>query len=218
MVAGPEVSRLVEKYEAKHDSSKGKHHEECNASQKVFLKRVEKLYAVIKEMSNPFEESSQDVFTLDSKNIADPIKAESVLTHHARGKEQCKSFVDSLNKESSSFYEQNTKNKMEFFVHEKETTKSKEKIVKEDCGLFSRLFISCQNRDCDLREFFKYENQSFPASLNDGGKLYTCQKSQMVQIFKDKVNLPDSEPSADSIILDGTAMVNAYPLKDLKNI
>lgn len=34
-------------------------------------------------------------------------------------------------------------------------------------------------------------------------------KSQLVDILKDKVTMPDSEPSADSIIIDGTAMVNA---------
>lgn len=130
------------------------------------------------------------------------------MTHHARGKEQFTSFIDGLKKEDTSrFYEPIKKNKIDFFSHE--PNKSKDKIIKEDCQLFSRLFISCQTRECDLREFFQYENQSTPASLSDSGKFYSCQKSQLVDILKDKVTMPDSEPSADSIIIDGTAMVNA---------
>ena len=116
--------------------------------------------------------------------------------------------MDGLKKDdSSSFYEPIKKNKMDFFSHE--PSKAKDKIIKKDCHLFSRLFISCQTRECDLREFFQYENQSTPASLSDSGKLYSCQKSQLVDILKDKVTMPDSEPSADSTIIDGTAMVNA---------
>ena len=47
---------------------------------------------------------------------------------------------------------------------------SKEKVLKDNCQLFSRLFISCQTRQCDLQEFFKHENQPTPASLSDSGK------------------------------------------------
>ena len=152
MVAGPEVSRLVSKYESKCGKKyeNRKHHEETKSCKKVFLQRVAKLYEVIEEMGSPFGEYSSDLLILHSKDIADP-----------------------------------------------------------DCHLFSRLFISCQTRECDLREFFQYENQSTPASLSDSGKLYSCQKSQLVDILKNKANMPDSEPSADSIIIDGTAMVNA---------
>ena len=39
--------------------------------------------------------------------------------------------------------------------------------------------------------------------------LYSCQKSQLVDVFKGKLSLPDVEPSADCIIIDGSAMVNA---------
>ena len=98
---------------------------------------------------------------------------------------------------------------MDFFSSEPEPSKSKEKLIKEDCQLFSRLFISCQIRECDLIEFFQYENQSTPPSLSDARGLYSCQKSQLVDVFKGKLSLPDVEPSADCIIIDGSAMVNA---------
>lgn len=89
-------------------------------------------------------------------------------------------------------------------------------MLKEDCHLFSRLFISCQSRECDLQEFFCHENQQFPAALRDGGKLYTTQKSQLAAIIESHVTIPDVEPEADTIIIDGSALVNTLPPRTLK--
>jgi len=84
--------------------------------------------------------------------------------------------------EQTLFYQPIKKNKIAFFKQEEisSTANSKEKTLKEDCHLFSQLFISCQSRQCDLHEFFQHENQSAPASLSDSGKPHTCQKSQLV--------------------------------------
>lgn len=71
-----------------------------------------------------------------------------------------------------------------FFKHEQTASSSKEKVLKDNCQLFSRLFISCHNRQTDLQEFFKHENQSAPASLSDSGRLRMCQKSQLVDILQ----------------------------------
>ena len=82
MVAGPEVSRLVSNYESKcgKKDENCKHHEETKSCQKVFLQSIAKLYAVIEEMGSPFEEYSSDLLILHSKDIADPGKAEMVIT------------------------------------------------------------------------------------------------------------------------------------------
>jgi len=97
---------------------------------------------------------------------------------------------------------------MDFFLQEKNSTIAKEKVMKEDCQLFSKLFISSQMRECNLK-FFRHENQSFPASLSDGGRLHACQKSQLAAILVDKVILPSTEPTTDVIVVDGSALVNA---------
>ena len=60
----------------------------------------------------------------------------------------------------------------------------------------------------DLHEFFRHENQSFPASLSNGGRLHVCQKSQVATVLEGKVTLPDAEPVTDAIIMDGSALVN----------
>ena len=36
---------------------------------------------------------------------------------------------------------------------------------------FSNLFISCQTRQIDLDDFYKYENQAFPSSISSDGEL-----------------------------------------------
>ena len=80
--------------------------------------------------------------------------------------------------------------KMGFFQQEKLSTVAKDKVLKKDCQLFSKSFISCQNKECD------------------GGRLHVCQKSQLAAILGGKVTLPDAEPMTDVIIIDGSALVN----------
>ena len=82
---------------------------------------------------------------LDTKNIADPALAELVGSHHERGKEKFQSFMEALeNEEECTFYQLIKKNKASFFKHEQAASSSKEKVLKDDCHLFSRLFISCK--------------------------------------------------------------------------
>ena len=107
---------------------------------------------------------------------------------------------------------------MDFFKQEKLCTIAKEKVLKEDCQLFSKLFISCQNRECDLHEFFRHENQPFPASLSDGGRLHVCQKSQLAVVLEGKVTLPDVQPVTDVIIIDGSALINTFTTKNVQDI
>ena len=116
----------------------------------------------------------------------------------------------------SRFYRPIKKNPVSFFKQVQAEGISKAKDLKDDCQLFSRLFISCQNRQCDLQEFFKHENQSHPASLSDSGKLHTCQKSQLVEVLEAQVNVPVGEPKGDTIIIDGSAFINASPPRTSK--
>ena len=89
--------------------------------------------------------------------------------------------------EQNLFYKSITKNTVNFFTQEPAATDFKQKALKAGGNLFSQLFISCQSRQCDLNEFFKYENQSVPTSLSDNGKLHFCQKSYLTDILQSKV-------------------------------
>ena len=113
--------------------------------------------------------------------------------------------------DTSSFYKPIKKNKVTFFKHEEVASGSREKVMKEECQLFSRLFISCQVTQCDLEDFFTHENQAAPASLSDNGGLHVSQKSQLIEILQTRLSLPEREPDGDTIIIDGSALINATP-------
>ena len=103
------------------------------------------------------------------------------------------------NEDESLFYNTFKKKLVSFFKQEQAKGISKQKVMKDECQLFSRLCIAYQNTQCDLQEFFKHENQSNLASLSDTGKLHTCKKSQLVEILEAQVNISDREPKGDAI-------------------
>ena len=82
------------------------------------------------------------------------------------------------------------KNKLPLFSNQtpmgKKQSADKQTIValKENCSLFSQLYVSCQVRDGNLEEFFKHENQSFPPSLSSVGDLRSGNKSDLLSVFE----------------------------------
>lgn len=78
---------------------------------------------------------------------------------------------------------------------------------KTDCELFSRLYIACQSWNGDMDEFFRHENQSYPPSISDRGKLRFGTKCKSLACFKsvsestqDIANL-----QTDTYAMDGVA-------------
>ncbi|CAE1256528.1 unnamed protein product [Acanthosepion pharaonis] len=207
MVAGPEISKFVADYEAVSGSKEAKkgshHHEQSPTAQKAFFEKVQRLTSVIEEMGNPFSEESTDLLSLDTKDIADPTAA-LVASHLEKGKEQFQIFINSRPTVCISISQRN--NKDFFKTSTYPTEKSETQLLKEDCQLFSRLFISCQRRGCDLPEFFKHENQSFPPSLSKRGKLHVA--TDLVDVLQTKVEFPDTKPETDVLIVDGAFLVN----------
>jgi len=208
MIAGSEVSHLVAQYEsaseAKDANENTKHHEQTEHTQKAFFDKVQKLYTVMKDMGNPFMDETGDLFTLDTKSIANHSVAEMIASHYDNGKTKFNEFMKGLDTEECSFHQPIKKNKTDFFQQKPDPNAgdSKEKPLKEDCRLFSTIFISCQSRECDLMEFFQHDNQSFPDALSDNGNLHTCQQSQLATILETHFTPPDTEPEASVIILD----------------
>ena len=199
MVSGPEVSVLISQYElaslAKVANEDIMHHEQTNLSQKSFSDEVQKLFGEMKDLGNPFQEKSKDLLTLDSKTIVHLSTAELIRIHLEKGKVAFREFFNGLG-DGASFYKPIKKNKADFFHQEAAATSGnmKQQVLKDDCRLFSQLFISCQARECGLLEFFQHENQSFPAALSDSGKLHTGQKSQLAIILEATVTPPDTRP------------------------
>ena len=97
-----------------------------------------------------------------------------------------------------------------FNVHEnKLVSKDKFKIpvLKEDCALFSRLYIACQNQEGNLEDFFKFENQPWAPSLSEMGHLRGATKADLVKCLPGASSQTVEQPSVDAIILDGAVVV-----------
>ena len=56
--------------------------------------------------------------------------------------------------------------------------------LKSECGLFSRMYISCQTRHGDLDEFFSHENHAVQPALSTGGKLRVGVKSDLLHCLE----------------------------------
>lgn len=122
-----------------------------------------------------------------------------------------------VEEQSSDLLTLDTNDNADFFSHEKQLGTSKD--LQRRLWTFLSSIISCQSRECVLQEFFEYENQSAPASWSGNGKLHLWQNSQLIDILKVKVTMPESQPIADSIILDGSALVHErFATTQIKNL
>ena len=124
-------------------SKQTKHHEQTPTTQGSFLEKVQRLTNTLEEMSNPFQEESGDLLSLDTKDIASPSNAERIATQLSTGNASFEARLEALEQEdTSSFYAPIKKTKMDFFQQDKLRTITKEKVLKKDCHVFSKLFIS----------------------------------------------------------------------------
>ena len=80
-----------------------------------------------------------------------------------------------------------SKNKLALFStpQAKQRSKSKEQVASlktNNCTLFSRLYIACQARQCNLDSFFEHANQAYPPSISDMGQLRQGSKSDLMEV------------------------------------
>ena len=97
-------------------------------------------------------------------------------------------------------------------MQEKSRTQLQLSSLKNDCSLFSRLYIASKIRSADLDQFFQYENQAYPPALSQMGKLWTGTKSDLVGCLEDIVHTQDLSPTPieQVIMLDGAAIDNMF--------
>lgn len=163
MVAGPEVARVIEEF---HDGNQywrrqtadTRHHDQTPSVQASFVKDIRSLVGVIEEMGNPFEENSQDLVTLDTKDIAGPAAVETVMNAKRIGQEQFEAFTrECLLDRTKALDDPIRRNKLKVFSTSTPRNQSKGQqqlaSVKNDRELFARLYISCQGMET-LRSSF----------------------------------------------------------------
>ncbi|VDI11065.1 Hypothetical predicted protein [Mytilus galloprovincialis] len=200
----------------KKDQSKGpdlRHHEQVKSRQDTFARQVKAFCSVLEEMGNPFMEQSDDLLILDTRDIVDPRVAETVRKVEEIGKEQFNKFVtERLQSNTKSIYEPIKQNKLFMFSRQQPKTDSKEKqqisSLKQNCSLFSQLYVSCQVRNGDLVEFFRHENQAYPPSLSQFGELRHGSKSDLLVQLERITESVNEAPRVDALVIDGAALIN----------
>ena len=80
--------------------------------------------------------------------------------------------------------------------------------LKNDCSLFSRLYIACQAREGNLEESFRHENKPFPPSLSVSGKLRHRKKSGLIDCLQTASQ--HTEPMIDLKAIDGATSVHIF--------
>ena len=82
MVAGPEVARVIEEFDDQQHHCRGDvdvcHHDQTPSIQTAFAKDVRSLVSAFDDLGNPFEEESNDLLILDTKEISDQSSVEVV--------------------------------------------------------------------------------------------------------------------------------------------
>ena len=190
-----------------------KHHEQTQATQIIFAKQVQSLVSTIADHGFPFEEESDDLFSLHTKVSVDKNLVSKLQTVMEQGHTQFSNFVQSRFIDKSIGLEdkiQRNKNKIFTTQVTKKFNNGKMKLVeaRQEIQLFSRLYIACQTRDSELNEFFSHENHAYPPALSLGGEIRKGNKSDLLTCFA-SISEPVHEiPSVTATILDGAAIVH----------
>ena len=99
-----------------------------------------------------------------------------------------------------------------YLERQKQTPKASTRIatLKDDCSLFSRLYIACQSRQGNVEVFFKHENRTCPPSLSSNGdQLRTGEKSDLLQCTE--VGTSDTSPQIEVVVVDAAAASDMLP-------
>ena len=229
MVSGPEIARVISEFESsilaqtsRNKNDNLKHHGETPSIQSAFRKDVKALVTTMEERGNPFLEESEDLVVLDSKEILPQDAVTRFRKAEATGKKQYNTFVDErLKQQKKSIFDPIERNKLTVFSCpvSKGTSADKQKLisVKSDCSLFSRLYISCQNREGNIDEFFEHENHGYPPSISKSGELLLPQKkSELTECLLTLASSQKQIPDVDVVIIDGAVAVNMLKPKSIE--
>jgi len=73
LIAGPEIARLLDQFESRNQQGDSVvHHEEKASVQNAFTREVKSLIAKMEEFGNPFEDDSETLSNLQSKEVVAP--------------------------------------------------------------------------------------------------------------------------------------------------
>ncbi|XP_052129864.1 uncharacterized protein LOC127751028 [Frankliniella occidentalis] len=218
LLSGPDVAVVLEKFEEAYGMQQTSdltlHHNDTAAANAAFRRDVKALRARFLERGNPFLETGEELFNIDSgRVVADKAALQAIMEIEDIGKRQYALFVqERLESDTKSLFDPISKNNFKLMkAATKKKVVTKVASLKNDVFLFSRLWITTHMRKGDMNEFFKHENQALPPSLTLNGTMRTGEKCEIVPALIEHttaVCLSAFRPTVDAIVIDGAALVN----------
>ena len=210
MVAGPEISHMIQEFEGFSQRPGSEHHTESHSTQVSFKQDVGNLIDTIHDLGNSFLEDSGDLITLDTKDVMEQDSIASVERAYMLGQEQYTLFVqERFEEQHKTISNPPKKNTLPLLYKKKNLTKVDHQVaaLKEDRSLLERLYIASQNCDGDLQNFFKHENRPWPPIHSQYGELRSGIKSDLLQCPEELFTSPRESPRVDVSVLDGACIV-----------
>ena len=132
-----------------------------------------------------FLDNSFGLISFGTNTLASNEQIKYLYDIKVAGKQQFKEFLNkAVANNTSAISDKIGNNKFEIFSISKSKILSKLhqklKLVKNDVGLFSCLYIDSQTQDGELDTFFDHENQTTPPSLSENGSLKLPKKKSEI--------------------------------------
>lgn len=172
------------------------------------------LQSTITEFGNLFlEELTDSLIVLHTGNICQGLAVTNLERIEEAGRKQFEAYVTQrVHERKVSLSETIPRNKLSIFNSPKVQTKQQKRVtsLKNDVNLFSRLFIACQNRDGNIEEFLRHENQSSPPSLSQNNELRSGNKAELLKQLEsiDEAISSCESPQTKVTVLDEAAIIN----------
>ncbi|CAB3995763.1 Hypothetical predicted protein [Paramuricea clavata] len=131
-----------------------------------------------------------ELVTLDSRNCANEAVVNTIRTLEDAGTKKYQDYVKTVLVDRSHSIHDTISNNLLPLFSTKLKVRSKDckkvKVFENNVALLGQLYISLQNRDGDISEFFAHEVQSYPPSLSEFVKLnLSGTKCHLLQFIKE---------------------------------
>lgn len=114
-----------------------------------------------------------------------------------------------------------SRNKLPLFNSPKKVVKSNVNgmiaELKNDCHLFSQLYIASQRREGDLDNFFCHENRAFPPAITNNGKMRQGAKSDLFLSLEKVSPAVHLGPQVETKVFDEAAVAHLLPGHSARN-
>jgi hypothetical protein len=163
-------------------------------------------------MGNPFLDDGDELYAIDTHSVCNSTVVKTLETVKSIGCDQFNTFVkERLIDCTTSVNSPLSRNRLPLFktstIKPRRQANSKLSVLRNDCRLFSNLYITCQTRSGNLDMFFEHENQPTPPSLSSDGNLRFGCKADLLVCLENMAPAQIECPVVDVIVLDGAAVV-----------